>query len=59
MYEPHLSITYADKEILIAIVGFSQSLSLIHFVKIRLPDFLCKEFPIKMHRLLQNYTFAI
>ena len=34
-------------------------LSPIYFIKIRLPDFLCKEFLIKMYGLLQNYTFEI
>ena len=36
-----------------------KSLNPIYFVKIRLPDFLCNEFLIKMYRLLQNYTFDI
>ena len=36
-----------------------KSLGLIYFVKIRLPDFLCNEFLIKMYRLLQDYTFEI
>ena len=31
----------------------------IYFVKIRLQDFLCYEFLIKMYRLLQNYIFEI
>ena len=30
---------------------YIKSPSPIHFVKIRLPDFVCNEFPIKMYRL--------
>ena len=36
-----------------------KSLSTIYFIKIRLPDFLCNEYLIRMYRLLQNYTFEI
>ena len=36
-----------------------KSLSPIYFVKIRLPDILCNEFPIKMYRLLRNYNVEI
>ena len=39
-------------------IPYLKSLSPIYFVNIQLPD-LCYEFLIKMHRLLQNYTFEI
>ena len=38
-------------------VHMKKYLSLIYFVKIWPPDFLCIEFLIKMYILLQNYTF--
>ena len=36
-----------------------KSLGPIYFVKIRLPDFICNEFLIKMYRFLQNFTSEI
>ena len=35
-----------------------KSLRPIYFLKIRLPDFLCNEFLIKMYKLLQNYLMV-
>ena len=40
-------------------VPYLKSLSPISFVNIRLREFWCNEFLIKMYRLLQNYIFEI
>ena len=48
-----------NNKMLLLWVNNLKSLSLIYFVKIRPPDFLCNEFLINIYRLLQNYTLEI